>query len=191
MKLSILVTTMPSRAFYLERVKRSLKDQITDDVELLILEGDSNQSIGSKRNALLDMAKGDYVSFVDDDDTVVYHYVSSILKATETSPDVVGIHLLYYEDYSFRGSAYHSLKFNEWFDEPKSEHPPLRNYYRTPNHINPVKRELALRVKFPDINIGEDRDYSMRLKPLLTSEVYISDPIYSYLFRTIKGLEED
>ena len=186
MKLSILVPTMPSRASYLKRLKRSIRNQITEDVELLVFEGDSNQSIGSKRNALLGMAKGDYISFVDDDDLVAHHYVSSILKATETSPDVVGIHLLHYEDYSLRGLTYHSLKFNEWFDEPNSGHPRLRNYYRNPNHINPVKRELALRVKFPEINMGEDKDYSMRLKPLLTSEVYISDPIYAYLFRTRK-----
>ena len=151
MKLSILVPTMPSRASYLKRLKRSIRNQITEDVELLVFEGDSNQSIGSKRNALLGMAKGDYISFVDDDDLVAHHYVSSILKATETSPDVVGIHLLHYEDYSLRGLTYHSLKFNEWFDEPNSGHPRLRNYYRNPNHINPVKRELALRVKFPEI----------------------------------------
>jgi glycosyltransferase involved in cell wall biosynthesis len=186
MKLSILVPTMPSRAHYLKRLKRSLKDQVNPDVELLIFEGDPGQSIGSKRNALLDMAKGDYVAFVDDDDIVAHHYVSSVLKAIESNPDVVGIHLLHYEDYALRGLTYHSLRFSKWYDEPNQQHPNLKNYYRNPNHINPVKRELALQVKFPEINMGEDKDYSMRLKPLLSSEVYISDPIYAYLFRSIK-----
>ena len=186
MKLSILVPTMPSRASYLKRLKRSLNGQITDDVELLVFEGDPSQSIGSKRNALLEMAKGDYIAFVDDDDIVAHYYVSSILEAVKTSPDVVGIHLLHYEDYSLRGLTYHSLQFKEWFDEPNTGHPLIRNYYRNPNHINPVKRELALQVKFPEINMGEDKDYSMRLKPLLSREVYISDPIYAYLFRSIK-----
>ena len=163
MKLSILVPTMPTRVDYLKRLKRSFKGQLTPDVELIVFEGDVGQSIGSKRNKLLEMAKGDYIAFVDDDDIVSHHYISRVLKAIESNPDVVGIHLLHYEDYGLRGLTYHSLRFKEWSDEPNPQYPQLRNYYRNPNHINPVRRELAIQVKFPEINMGEDKDYSMRI----------------------------
>jgi hypothetical protein len=56
-------------------------------------------------------------------------------------------------------------------------------YYRTPNHLNPVRRELALETMFnPAMNIGEDADYSRRLRPLLMSEAMIHEVVYVYNF---------
>lgn len=55
-------------------------------------------------------------------------------------------------------------------------------YYRNPNHLNPVKKELAIQVPYKEINFGEDKDYSERLFPLLKTEVYISGIIYYYLY---------
>jgi hypothetical protein len=46
--------------------------------------------------------------------------------------------------------------------------------------LNPIKRKIALSVGFLDISVGEDYDYSLRLKPLLKTEVYIKTPIYFY-----------
>jgi hypothetical protein len=71
-----------------------------------------------------------------------------------------------------------SNTFDSWFE--------LNGvYYRTINHLCPVKRELALQVKFPrGINNGEDADYSNRLRPLLKTEVYINKDMYHYDFNT-------
>jgi hypothetical protein len=53
-------------------------------------------------------------------------------------------------------------------------------YYRCPNHLNPIKREIALQVMFPELSRGEDRDFSMRVKRLLKKEEYIDGIIYFY-----------
>lgn len=184
-KLSILVPTLSDRKQYLDRLVSVLDKQLSNDVELLIELDNKQQSIGQKRNKLLDKASGEYISFVDDDDIVSSDYTKLILEAIEQKPDVVGIHLMHYNDGILGGMTYHSLRYKSWYENTDTSSG-LKRYYRNPNHINPVKKEIAVAVKFPDISMGEDKDYSRRLLSLLNSEVYIHEPIYHYLFRTSK-----
>jgi hypothetical protein len=55
-------------------------------------------------------------------------------------------------------------------------------YFRTPNHISPVRRELALQAGFPDVTYAEDREYSKRLLPLCKNEAKIKGSIYHYKY---------
>jgi len=158
---------------------------VDDRVEILIETDNGKMSIGTKRNILLDKAKGEYIAFVDDDDMVSSDYVSKILDALEKGPDVVGMHLLHFNDGNFAGLTYHSLKYRSWF-ENQDKSTGLMRYYRNPNHLNPVKREYALETGFPEISMGEDKDYSGNLLQYLETEEYITEPIYYYLFRRNK-----
>ena len=187
-KLSILVCSLNKRKQYLDRLQKILEPQLNNDVEVLVSIDDGELSIGSKRNILICNSNGEYITFVDDDDIVSDKYVELILKAIENKPDVIGIHLLHYEDDIHKGFTYHSLKYDHWWDEQNNKYPDKRNYYRNPNHLNPVRKEYALRTMFPDINMGEDKSYSMRLLPYLNSEEYIESPIYTYLFRSVKDV---
>lgn len=188
-KLSLLVCSLENREQYLNRLISILQPQLNEytDVEMRIFLDDGRHSIGAKRNSLLMSANGEYVCFIDDDDIVSNNYVQLIMNAIESSPDVVGIHLLHYEDGIHKGLTYHSLKYDHWWDEQNPDNSSLRNYYRNPNHLNPVRKELALRAMFPDINMGEDKSYSMRLLKYLHTEEYIDSPIYTYLFRRFKN----
>ena len=67
----------------------------------------------------------------------------------------------------------HSLRHSKWFEKDGV-------YYRNPNHLNPVKSEIAKKIKFPEVNHGEDRTYSQKILPFLKTEVYIDGPIYFY-----------
>lgn len=185
-KLSILILSLNRRKHYLNKLKNILEPQLNDNVEVLYSIDDGEKSIGTKRNELLNDAIGDYICFVDDDDLISNDYVEKILKATETNPDTIGIHLLHKEDGILRGLTYHSLKYDKWWDEPNKNNPTLKNYYRNPNHLNPVKREYAIQVGFPEINNGEDRWYSQNILKFLKTEEYIETPIYEYLVRTQK-----
>lgn len=181
---SVLICSLERRKHYLDRLKAVLSPQKTKEVEFLVSIDNGENSVGTKRNQLLQQAKGDYIAYVDDDDLVMPNYVELIVQAIKSShPDVIGIHLLHKEDGILRGLTYHSLKYQTWSNEKVGD---MMHYYRNPNHINPVKRELALKVKFPDTNMCEDRVYSANLLPYLKSEVYIKDPIYEYLVRTHK-----
>jgi GT2 family glycosyltransferase len=174
-KLSILICSLSSRADKLQRLMTVLQPQVNDSVEVLIKTDNGEIAIGAKRNLLLEEATGDYIVFVDDDDLVSEDYVKKILEAIESNPDCCGIQGII----TFQGQGprmfIHSLKYKEWFEQNNI-------YYRCPNHLNPVKREIALQVKFPETNFGEDKDYSTRLFPLLKEERFISGVVYHYLY---------
>ena len=109
-------------------------------------------------------------------------YIQLILEAIKLDCDVVGIHLLMTVNNNPESECrtYHSIKYKERWDEPDPDRPGRTRYFRCPNHLNPVKRELALQVKYPDKTVQEDRDYSYGIFPLLKTEHYIEKPIYYY-----------
>lgn len=166
---------MPIRSAKFQTLHDELKKQslglpveIISDVSMLY-------NIGVKRNHLLNCARGEYIVMVDDDDLVSPDYVAKILAATETKPDCIGIS----GKISFNGREerqWHiSKEFKSWYEH-------LGIYYRTPNHISPVRRELALQVMFPPIHFGEDAEYSRNLLPLLKTEVIIPGNLYYYRY---------
>jgi hypothetical protein len=69
----------------------------------------------------------------------------------------------------------HSIKYSKWFEENGV-------YCRCPAQWNPIKREIALEIMFPEISFQEDRVYSARIYSHLKSEVYIDSPIYFFNF---------
>ena len=179
MKLSILICSLSSRSHLLKRLTDILDKQVDGiNSQYIVITDNGEKKIADKRNELLSMAEGEYVCFIDDDDLVPDYYVSEILKAIETKPDCVGL-----DGYmTTNGKDRHNFKISNtyefWFEKNGV-------YYRTINHLCPVKRELALQVKFPrGINYAEDAEYSKRLRPLLKTEVYINKDMYHYDFQT-------
>ena len=185
MKLSILVCSLEKRAHFLERLLNYFSVQtsgLEDQVQVLVNQDNGEKSIGKKRNELLERAKGEYVAFFDDDDLPGPTYVESILKAIEQKPDVVGVSMIMTTNGFKAEKSFHSLQFKEWFDIEDKLEKGKRTYFRCPHHLCPVKIELARQVGYPEISMGEDKDYSYRLLPLLKTEVFIDIPIYFYLF---------
>lgn len=173
-KLSILICSVKKRELKLRNLLKLLRNQTTHEVEILIEVDNREMTIGDKRNKLLIRARGNYVVFVDDDDKVSDDYVGKILKAISSSPDCCGLEgSIHSEKKKWTRKFIHSVKYKKWFESNKV-------YYRCPNHLNPVKREIALKVAFPSKSLGEDMNYSMRLLPLLNSEVFINGIIYYY-----------
>lgn len=162
-----------SRAEQLSRLLAKLNSMAVGKPVEVLYNGDNGElTVGKKRNALLAQASGRYVAFVDDDDDVSDDYVDSILAAVNEGPDCVGIDgmlCLKQGNIMFR----HSIEYQGWYNGVDA-------FYRTPNHLNPVKREIALEVLFPEISNGEDRVYSDTLRRRLKTEIYIDHPIYFY-----------
>jgi glycosyltransferase involved in cell wall biosynthesis len=186
MKLSILIPTVHRRKALFDRVFTQLNNQIkalkAESLVEIVSHVDGGQNkIGKKRNELLEASKGEYVCFVDDDDRVSDEYVSFLLKAIETKPDVVALNGIITFDGKDPKRFAHSLKYNRFYNDH-------RTYYRPPNHLNCIKREHAITVKFKEINHGEDTDWAMRLMQtkLLKNEYYHDKILYHYLFVTHK-----
>ena len=55
-------------------------------------------------------------------------------------------------------------------------------FYRLPNHLCPVKREIALSCLFTDKNFGEDSDYAEKINGHIKNEFHIQDKLYFYLY---------
>jgi GT2 family glycosyltransferase len=142
-------------------------------VEILIEEDSGEINVGAKRNRLLRKSCGAYIVYIDDDDEVSDDYIASILDALEKKPDVVGIEGI------MRGEGYapclfrHSIQF-------QGHYTGVDAYYRTPNHLNPMKALIAKRVFFQEIEYGEDKKFSYNIRSMLKKEVYIGHPIYFY-----------
>jgi len=179
MKLSILICTILDRDTSFRKLLSVLTSQQTDEVEILSECDTGQMSTGAKRNLLLQRATGDYICFVDDDDMVSDDYVSLILKELESEPDCVGITVAKTKDgMPFRRlvKSLECLK-TQWIWNYNQ----LNNtQYMIPDHLTPVRREIALKVGFKDISKGEDTVYSIGILPYLHIEKVITKPIYFY-----------
>lgn len=175
-QLSILIASMPIRVHKLANLRNVLTRQLTPEVEV-ITDVSMNYNIGTKRNKLLALASGKYIVFLDDDDLIATDYVAKILEACKADRDCIGISGVITTNGKKEMNWHISRDYQGWFERNNV-------YYRTPNHISPVKRELALQAGFPEISFGEDYHYSMNLLPLLKSEIKIPGILYYYRYES-------
>jgi glycosyltransferase involved in cell wall biosynthesis len=185
MILSILIPTLDERQTPFEHIFNKLSHQIDDltlgrQIEILALRDNREHSLGNKRNRLIEQAQGEFVVFVDDDDDVSTNYVRLITEAIQAHPaiDCIGIQgtILFNGEHPRR--FIHSLQYKEYFCQRGV-------YYRPPNHLNPIRRAIALRYHFADISYSEDMDWALRLcrDRALSTEVILDEPIYTYYSR--------
>lgn len=168
---------MPKRFAKYMALLDCLESQYQGDEVEIGWDNSMDINIGQKRNRLLQIAQGDYIVFIDDDDIISSNYISLILNAIKTNPDCIGISGIITTNGQNKQQWHISKDYGNWYESDGV-------YYRTPNHISPVRRELALQAMFPEITHGEDYHYSMRLLPLLKTEVKISGNIYHYRYAT-------
>jgi glycosyltransferase involved in cell wall biosynthesis len=180
--LSVLVCTLDRRRGQFEALRAKLAAQAVAveeargrRVEVLHESDDGAMPIGAKRNVLLRRARGDYVCFVDDDDDVDDEYLSLLVDAClRGAPDCVGIAGRVKDGGKWREFT-HSLKHARYWDDN-------RGYYRPPNHLNPVRRAIAVRYPFKATDWAEDYDWAMHLAEdgALRTEVMVEKPLYFY-----------
>lgn len=197
--LGILITTMPRRDDLFGRLMSVLEKQTVGNDAVKVLsyrtpaeDEEGGFPTGHKRNVLLERAKEcgcEYVAFVDDDDLVAADYVDRILEAIGAGKqryaggaDVIGIRGIQIIDGHDKSNFVHSVRYRKRFFHKGVA-------YRPPTHLNPVKLEIAMKVRFPRVSWGEDSRYSLDVQKYLLNEVHIENPpIYIYEKRSrVKG----
>src|SRR5678815_4205507 len=108
---TILIPTLGQRSEYLCQLLDGLLPQVAKarGVKVLAYWDNGEVDIAHKKQALLDAADADYVSYVDDDDTVSPDYVSSIVEAMQFRPHMVGLKMQVYKDGRPYALSHHSL----------------------------------------------------------------------------------
>jgi hypothetical protein len=145
-------------------------------VEILTDVDDGGVTIGSKRNGMIARARGRYVCFFDDDDRPSPDYVSSILDTLDRyraahgeDPDCITFELEYSVDGASKGCRRYGIHEQDERDWP--------------NHLTPIKIELARQVPYTLIRFGEDRVFWRAVHPLLRTEAHVPRVLYHYDFR--------
>lgn len=178
-KLSILVTTLSSRAPLLGELLGKLRRQLMPNVEVVVFEDNKEFSVGWKRNKLIDEARGEFICFVDDDDDIADDYVLQIMTAIEKHPniDCIGFRGLL----SIAGRGSHQVHYSL---ENQGQVESGGTYYRLPGHLTPLRKAAIARCRFPDQSFGEDADFSAQLMrtKCLKSEAFVDKVLYHYQF---------
>lgn len=173
---TILIATLGQRQERFQRLLQFLLPQVEEAsgrVNVLAYWNNGERPLAEVRQALVDDADGTFVSFVDDDDLVAATYVPRILAAMNDGIDYVGFRLQCYVDGAPLKPTYHSLKYPQWYDDE-------RGFYRDVSHLNPVRRELALKADFRKTTPPEDVAWADQLRGILKTENFVNDVMYQY-----------
>lgn len=177
--LSILIPTLPIRIDSYCKLMKKLIYQINlnnaqDVVQILTFCDTKEYSVGHKRNWLLENSVGRYVCFIDDDDDISDNYIKEILSALPSNSDCITFLGEYIDESKTKDFSISTMHFRDYNDTD--------TYYRLPNHLCPVKREIALQSMFTLKNFGEDSDYSKNINMNIKNEFHIKEKLYFYMF---------
>ena len=186
---SILIPSTQNRM----EITMTLVDRLLDQIEMgnyiglvevVTLYDKGEKSIGTKRNELIQMAKGKYVAFVDSDDDITSNYINLIMEGIAHDVDCCSLRGVITWDGGNPELFEHSIKYDSY----KTNVTGFPKYERFPNHLNAIKKEIANQITYPDINHGEDTDFATKLyqSGLIKTEHYIDNVLYHYKFITNK-----
>ncbi len=185
MILSILIPTLIRREHVLSNLLGDLNNQIDelgqkDKVEILLYSDNGYITTGQKRNELKKAAKGEYIIYLDDDDEVPSFYIEELIQGALKTPDCIVFNG--YMTTNGKSRVNFIIRLGEKYEERKGI------YYRYPNHICALKRELVLDINFPEIMQGEDYKWATQIKDLgiLKTQHIIAKDMYHYRFLTKK-----
>lgn len=173
---TVLVATLGQRSDRFRRLLDALLPQLepyAGRVTVLAYRNNGERPLSHVRQTLVEHATSDYVSFVDDDDLVPPYHVDEVTRCLEDDVDYVGWRMQCVLDGVPLKPTFHSLRYDRWWDDD-------RGYYRDVSHLNPVRRELALRADFRRGDPPEDVSWADQLRGQLKTECYVDRVMYLY-----------
>jgi glycosyltransferase involved in cell wall biosynthesis len=179
--LSILIPSIPERMRIAKRLMDELARQthIRFDVEIILAQGKSflngGITVGKKREALVKRARGKYLCFLDDDDTVSPNYIETLLNLCRQDKDVCTFNAFYkLENYWGVVNMRLGHQVNEQTDPDRSV------ISRPPWHMCPVRSEFAKLYAFEDKNNAEDWPWMEKVLSHCKTEAYLNRIIFQY-----------
>jgi hypothetical protein len=178
--LSILIPATPARYHsHLWPLYEKLSSQAVlygSGVEVLAFLDNRKRTIGEKRDALVQISRGAFVAFCDDDDDVSDDYIASLwaVVSKQTDVDVITFKQRAIVD-GIEGICHFSLKHP---NDPFSPDGFRRNAW----HVCAWRGELARRYRFPATNYGEDWAWARHLVIEAKKEHHIDAILHTYRY---------
>lgn len=180
---SVLIPAVPTRfESHLGLLLRHLEEQINaladpTEVEILCCLDNRRRSIGEKRDALVQISRGQFVAFCDDDDAVSEDYISSVVTAIRAASESISV-ITFDQMATINGVpaiCQFSLRHrNEPFAQP--------TFKRSAWHVCAWRGDMARRVRFPATNYGEDWAWARHLVIDAQDEIRIERILHYYRF---------
>lgn len=184
--LSILIPSITQRLpFHLTPLIYELEKQISnlpnpDDVELIVFMDNQRRSIGHKRQGALDLARGLFIAYVDDDDTIDSTYIHRAVDAIKSN---AWVDVITFKQWVILNDAPPiSLTFqlgHEKYDDISDAFP-----IRPPFHVCFWRRDLVKDCTFPDLMYHEDSAWVEQANKLAKTSYHIDHHMMTYIFNS-------
>lgn len=185
--LSILIPTIDERREMFNTLYRELDNQAEacwkshpslGSVHIATHHGpkfiNGGTSVGEKRNGLVQGARGKYLCFLDDDETISPDYVETLLRLCYQDKDVCTFRSL------FKCDTYWTVIDMSTQHSENEQATPERIVKRRAWHICPVKSEYAKQEQFKNINNAEDWEWFERVSQRIVTQAHTDRIIHQY-----------
>jgi len=185
--LSILTASIPERSGQRAILTEQLAQQIGDlPVEHLSFIDNRKRSIGGKRDALLRIARGTFIAFVDDDDTVAPDYVASLVAAIKiaikTTMENKQVDVISFEQFARVDDAQAKIVFR--LRQQNQPFVPDTEVQRAAWHVCAWRRSVAILSHFPESNYGEDWAFAEPLNRIARASIHLDKVLHYYRFNS-------
>jgi len=177
-KLSILTPTIRTRSESAAELADKISYQIdaanaVGKVEHLLFSDNRTRTIGAKRQALVDIARGEYIAFCDDDDDISDDYIAKLLAAIETGADVITFN---------QRAIYNGLESEVHFSvkNQDGQFNPGGITLRAPWHVCAWRREKVVGCLFGESNYGEDLVWCQQARKRIRTGYHIDSILHTY-----------
>lgn len=186
MKLSIIIPAYNAEP-YIDHLIQNLKPQITDEVEVIVIDDGSNtpylppyewirlerfednRGVSAARNHGIDLAQGDYIAFIDADDLVAENYIQLILDKIDAE----------HFDYCYMSwkTIGHDWNYTVQLKSIEDKFPPFNLCVW--NRI--YKRSMIGNIRFNERKrVAEDAEFIHALDEANHKKAFIPQLIYEY-----------
>jgi len=182
--LTVLIATMPQRKESFELLKKEVERQskfVESDLSgKIVIQSDDTVgiTIGEKRNKMLRRVLTPYLVWIDDDDWISGKFFQQIIETLKLNP---GVDAACFNEYTVVGHNEPKVAVRSK-DFPYADHGAF--YTRTIDPKNVIKTEIAQTQKFPDLQRGEDVEWSKLITPLIKTEARVRGAWYYYEYST-------
>lgn len=179
--LSILTASIPERSGQRAILTEKIAQQIGDlPVEHLCFIDNRRRTIGAKRDALLRIARGTFVAYVDDDDTISPDYVASLVEAIKNA--MVTVDVITFAQFARVDEAAAKIVFG--LRQENQPFIPDTEVLRAAWHVCAWRRSVAILSHFPESNYGEDWAFAEPLNRIARACIHIDKVLHYYRFNS-------